>query len=251
MDHRTDQGPNPDYLGQISGALDWWSDAGVDCDFLDEPVTWLAPPEEPAERRPRPPVRKQAETGEPERPRIAADTLPADLAAFTQWWMTEPLLAEGNLGDRVPPRGAAGAKLMVLVEEPEAHDGEMLLSGPQGKLLSAMLAAFGIAPNEAYVASALPRHMPAPDWADVASRGLGDVLAHHVRLVAPERVLALGGNVSPLLGHEPPQRPAVLRVFKDDEREIPILACWGLPAFLGQPRAKAALWRAWLEATKP
>ncbi|WP_404480781.1 hypothetical protein [Novosphingobium sp. BL-52-GroH] len=247
MDHR----PNPAFLDDITGALDWWRDAGVDLDFLDEPVSWLAAPEvegeRPAERRPRPPV---AEVDAPPPPaRLDPAGLPADLAAFRAWWLAEPLLGTGDVAGRIAPQGAVGAKLMVLVEEPEAEDRESLLSGPQGRLLDAILAAFGTRREDVYLASALPRHTPGPDWAAMNERGLGQVLAHHVGLVGPERLIVLGGNVLPLIGHESPQGPAVLRSFNHEGRSIPLLACWALPALLGQPRAKPVLWKAWLEWT--
>ncbi|EIZ80400.1 hypothetical protein WSK_0958 [Novosphingobium sp. Rr 2-17] len=245
MDHR----PNPEFLDDISGALDWWRTAGVDCDFLDEPATWLAPPEvelAPGEPRPRPQPRK-VEAAAPERPRIDPATLPADLPAFKEWWMTEPLLTEGGAGLRVPPRGVKGAKVMVLVEEPESEDGDVLLAGSQGRLLSAMLTAFGIAADHAYVASALPRHTPGADWTEMTERGLGAVLTQHIALVAPQRLFVLGSNVLSLLGHEPPQGPAVLRTFNHEGAKIPMIASWALRALASQPRAKAALWRAWLE----
>ena len=53
----------------------------------------------------------------------------------------------------------------------------------------------GIAAGPAsIVASALPRHAPHPDWAALARDGLGDVLAHHVTLAAPQRLLVLGAE---------------------------------------------------------
>ena len=63
------------------------------------------------------------------------------------------------------------------------------------------------------------------------------------------RLLVLGGNILPLIGHELPQRPAVLRQFNQEGRTIPMLASWGLPALMRQPRAKPVLWRTWLEWT--
>ena len=175
--------------------------------------------------------------------------LPQDLAAFVPWWLTEPLLDEGRSGGRIAPQGAAGAKLMVLVEEPEAEDSEALLSGPEGRLLDAMLAAFGLKREDAYLASVLPRHKPAPDWNILMQQGIGQVIVHHIGLAAPERLLVLGGNILPLIGHELPQRPAVLRQFNQEGRTIPMLASWGLPALMRQPRAKPVLWRTWLEWT--
>lgn len=243
MDHPA----NPDFLADIAGALDWWREAGVDCDFLDEPREWLAPPAPDAPARPT--VQKPVESAPPQSARLDPASLPRDLAAFRPWWLAEPMLDEGGVGGRVAPRGTASAKLMVVVEEPEAEDGETLLSGPQGRLLDAMLAVFGLTRDEIYLASALPRHTPAPDWGAVADRGIGHVLAHHVNLVTPERLFVLGGNILPLLGHELPQRPAVLRQLTQEGRSIPMLASWGLPALMRQPRAKPVLWKAWLEWT--
>jgi DNA polymerase len=246
MDHR----PNPAFLDDITGALDWWRDAGVDCDFHDDPTEWLAPPEiageRPVERRAPPPVLDDAP---PPPPRLDPTSLPTDLAAFQSWWLSEPLLGAGDAAGRVAPQGPAGAALMILVEEPEAEDRDDLLAGPQGRLLDAILAAFGTRREDVYLASALPRHTPGPDWAALRERGLGQALAHHVALAAPQRLFVLGGNVLSLIGHELPQRPAVLRNFNHEGRSIPLLASWALPALLGQPRAKPVLWKAWLEWT--
>jgi DNA polymerase len=245
-----DDRPNPEFLDDITGALDWWREAGVDSDFHDEPTSWLAPPEDERRAERRPPRPPAADVDAPPPPaRLDPASLPADLAAFTNWWMTEPLLGEGDLSARIAPQGPAGAKIMVVVEEPETEDRDALLSGPQGRLLDAILSAFGTKREEVYLASALPRHTPGPDWPQAHALGLGQVLAHHIALVGPARLIVLGGNVLPLIGHESPQRPAVLRSFNHEGRSIPLLASWALPALLGQPRAKPVLWKAWLEWT--
>lgn len=249
---------NPEILEQITGALDWWRDAGVDCDFLDAPRQWLAAAEDLRPRdglqgeRTRPPAARAPEPVPPPPPaRFEADALPVDLPAFHEWWLTELLLDGGASGGRVLPTGHAGAKLMILVPEPEDADADMLLSGPEGRLLDAMLAAFGTARDECYLASALPRRTPAADWDAIAARGMGHVLVHHVQLVAPERLVVLGANVLPLLGHELPQRPAVLREFNHEGRTIPMLASRSLSVLLNRPAGKAHLWKAWLEWTTP
>lgn len=136
---------------------------------------------------------------------------------------------------------------MVVVESPEPCDRENLLSGQHGALLDAILAAHGTTREAVYLASALPRAMPAPDWPALGKAGIGQVLAHHVALAAPKRLIVLGGNVLPLIGHESPQRPAVLRTFNHEGVTIPLLASWGLDALLLSPRAKPFLWRTWLE----
>lgn len=241
--------PQAQLAGDIAAALAWWREAGVDQAFADEPNCWLAEPET-IEAAPRVAAVQSRSAPSPpaELPRIGGDKslLPQDLAAFTQWWLTEPTLDHGRTADRVPPRGTTGAAVMVLVEQPEAGDGENLLSGPQGKLLSAMLAAMGIAPDSVYFASILTRHTPMPDWRALLEAGIGEIVAHHVHLVAPHRLIALGGNILPLLGHDPAQSARSLQVFNHEGRTIPMLTAHGLESLM-RPGAKKGFWQRWLD----
>jgi uracil-DNA glycosylase len=232
----------PNLAEEIAGALAWWREAGVDCDFTAEPQSWLAKAPEP-EAAPAPAaVAKPAVVAPPPR------ALPATLAEFTAWWLADPSLDPGHPADRIAPRGEAGARVMVLVASPEGEDRDRLLSGPQGRLLEAMLGALGWA-EEAYVASVLPRHDPMPDWPAVAAAGLGAIALHHVSLVAPERVLVLGSNVSSLLGHDATRKPQFLPHVNHDGRTFPVLAEMDLAALLAQPRLKAGLWGRLLDWT--
>lgn len=244
---------NPEILDNITAALDWWRAAGVDHDYLDEPHQWITAEDEDegpgASRRPRrAPVDLEPE-GPPPPPRLDAPPLPDTLEAFQHWWMTEPLLDHGRTTHRVPPQGVHNAKLMILVEAPEDEDRDSLMSGPQGRLLDAMLIAFGLSRDTIYLASALPRAMDVPDWADLGARGLGTVLAHHITLAAPQRLMVLGGRILSLIGHELPQRSAVLREFNHGGVHIPLLASRALSTLLNQPHAKGPLWKAWLDWT--
>jgi DNA polymerase len=175
---------------------------------------------------------------------------PAHLAAFPDWWLSEPWLDAGRTGGRVAPHGIAGARVMLLVDQPEAGDEDILLSGPQGKLVKGMLAAMGIDAGEAYIASALPRHTPMADWSEVASRGLGEVLMHHVGLVMPERVIAYGNNIPSLLGNDLPHSAAPLARIEVGEALIPLLVVRSLEGLLARPGWKADLWTKWLEWTR-
>ena len=243
---------------QITAALDWWREAGVDCDYLSEPRQWITPAEEMPEPGAR--VRQQAEPAPPSRELVPAAPVaeaiggdpagwPRDLAAFAQWWLAEPVLDNGMVMDRVPPRGIKGAALMVLVAEPEAGDRERLLSGPQGKLLASMLRAMGVAEDQAYIASVLPRRMPAADWPALSAAGIGQVLRHHLDLAAPQRLIVCGGNILPLVGNDLPNSAEPSRRINQGGRNVPLLAAPDLQALLARPRAKAALWRNWLEWT--
>lgn len=225
----------------------------MDLVFSQEPHGWLAPVkavQEPASRgephAPHPPIAAPA-PAPVARIGGAADRWPRDLASFAEWWLTEPSLDGGAARGRVPPRGLAGAALMVLVAAPEADDADHLLSGPQGRLLATMLAAMGIAPDQVYIASVLPRHTPLADWGGLAAGGIGAVLGHHVALVAPARIIVFGGNILPLLGHDPAQKTAVLRYFNQEGPSVPLLAAHDLGHLAGRPGAKAAFWWNWLE----
>jgi DNA polymerase len=234
------------WAAEIMAAFDWWRDAGIDGDFTDQAASWLALPEEPttAPVRTAPPPPQPAK---PETPAIDRGGWPQDFTGFTPWWLSEPALDDGRVSGRVPPRGAAGAEIMVIVPDPERDDRETLLSGPQGRLLDAMLAAMGIAPVSVYLASVLPRHTPMADWASLAQKGFGALLCHHVRLVAPRRLIALGSNILPLLDNDPAHNPAVLRRFNQEGLSVPLLVGKSLSALLERPRWKAGLWQGWLD----
>lgn len=236
--------------GSIAAAMAWWRDAGVDCAFADEATAWFTPPEpEPAPGEDRPaPVAKFVAPPPPPRPRIGGDpaSWPQDLEAFRQWWLEEPSLDNGQVSRRIAPRGPVGAPLMVLVEQPEEEDTDQLLTGSQGKLLSAMLAAMGIERDSVYHASVLVRRMPLPDIPALAEAGLGDITRQHLHLAAPQRLIVFGANILPLLGNDPAQTAQSLRSFNHEGRTIPLLAAHGLEAMV-RPTAKAAFWRKWLE----
>ena len=78
--------------------------------------------------------------------------------------MTEPALAEGALDRRVPPRGVAGARLMVVAAAVRRRwrwpADRRRRSSPSAAILRAM----GIAEHEVYFASALPAPMAMPEW---------------------------------------------------------------------------------------
>lgn len=239
----------------IAAALSWWREAGVDCDFGDAATEWLADPDRPAPvmegpRTPFSPAVPAATVTEQAPVDLGGDSSdwPQDLAAFQSWWMSEPSLDKGNTAGRIAPRGKAGARLLVLVEQPEAEDREVLLSGPHGKLVSAMLGAMGIGEDEAYFAAVLPRYTPLPDWQGLAGMGLGKLLLHHIRLAAPQRVIAMGSNIPSLLGHDPAQNPQSLLNLNHGGSTVPVLLGRG-PDALMRARAKAAFWQRWLDWT--
>jgi DNA polymerase len=254
----------------IKAALDWWREAGVDCDFASEPHDWLRQPAseqaaakaEEAQAKPSLP-KKPPPTTAMERALSSssagtvddaaiiggeAENWPQDLASFHKFWLEEPSLNEGSSKQRIAPYGKAEAELMVLVAQPDVQDGASdaekarLLSGPQGTLLNALLQACGIAGEALYLASALPVHDPIPDWERLAARGLGPLTVHHVKLAAPKRLLIFGRNIAHLLDCEPNAKTGAQMLG-----ETPLMIAPSLDNLARSPSRRARFWNNWLE----
>lgn len=250
---QTTAATDPDWNVALTAALDWWRDAGVDGPFVDEPQDWLAAVATTAPPPPAPlaPLNdKSAERAPPVVATVGARSQwPQSLDGFAEWWLTEPTLASARLR-RIAPAGPREARLMVLVPMPEADDGDALLTGRAGRLLDAMLPAMGIDRAQTYLASALPAHIPMPDWANLRTAGLGEVLLHHIALAAPRKLLILGGStISTLLGHDPPNLAHSLRAINQETSGIDAMPTWDLDAMLVRPALKAGFWSRWLEWT--
>lgn len=246
---------NADWSSAVTAALDWWRDAGVDHAFVDDPQDWLADTRDVPDAvaaAPLKPLREMAaeRSESPQMPKVGdRSAWPQSLDAFTPWWLDEEALSPAGLR-RLPPLGQAGADLMILVPMPAVDDGDALLSGRAGRLLDAILGAIGVERTQIYVGSALPAHVPMPDWQAFRTAGLGDVLLHHVALAAPKRLLILGtSSISALLGHDPPNLAQSLRAINQDSSPIAVMPAWDLEAMLARPALKAALWSRWLEWT--
>ena len=235
--------PFPTLADDYAAALDWWREAGVDLDYADEPTAWLREPEVAAEPEPSPPQRtvprpsaapalERALAREPGAP-IGGDPArwPADLAGFRDFWLTEPSLDPGSLAERVASVGEQGAALMVLAGQPDEGDREALFSGDQGTLLTRIFRAMGIAESETYLAAALPRCTPLPDWEDLAVRGLGALTRHHIALAAPRRLITFG------------KAPSMLAA----DSGVPMLVAPPLETLARSAAHKRRFWNAWLE----
>lgn len=241
-----------DFAHALRGALDWWRAAGVDCDFVDSPQNWLAGAEPAREvARSSPAILVPDQTAD--RPYIGGpqSRWPRTLADFAPWWLAEPSLAPAGLA-RLAPRGPAHAPLMVLVPMPQQDDDTQLLSGQGGRLADSLLAALGLDPAGVYIASALPAHVAMPDWPSLAAQGLGTVLAHHLALAQPQRVLVMGATgISTLIGHDSPQTLSDLPMLNHDRASVPAMATYDLDTLLARPARKAQVWHRWLDWTEP
>lgn len=235
---------------EIDAVTEWWREAGVDSSFEDKPTVWLAQKE--VEEKPKPASAKaeQPENSTKNEPPTVfgggAEAWPSELPSF-QTWLAGDLAQEiaGRTG--VQPSGSSGSGLMVIVPEPEKTDRDQLLSGPTGEYLRTILNASQISEAEVYLASALPVAMPHPDWQELNSRGLGQLLHHHIRLVAPKGIVALGSSILPLIGNNPAQGPAEIQHFEQDSAPFPLFAAWQLERLRQRSAARKRFWKLWLD----
>lgn len=253
----------PPMADDLAAAMDWWRDAGVDCDFADDATDWLAKeveaePVQQAQSQATPAAMRDAVEAEGKKAEIQR-ILPQDdeltnLAAFREWWLSHPAVDGAGLKGRIAPRGPQGAKLMVLVLDPEAQDDDALLSGPSGKLLGKILSASEIDPEHVYFASALPRHTPMADGGDWAAKGYGEALLLHIKLAGPAHILALGSHILPLLQHgmtsETQKEASSLHEINHDNRRTPLFVAESLEGLMGSPQLKARFWRRWIKYTE-
>nr|WP_298928217.1 hypothetical protein [uncultured Erythrobacter sp.] len=245
----------------LAATMDWWRDAGVDMDFTDDATVWLAENEPvealaPSQKKPESggqgaaaaqSENEQSHVPETVRVDLLGDSPPASLEEFRTFWMEAPGLDAIGPRGRIAPRGPANADLMVLVCDPEERDRDALLSGQQGELLSRMLTAMGMDEGGVYIASTLPRHTPMADTGAIAAGGMDEITALHIRLAAPKRLLALGPNTLPFLGHDRAQDFTSLHEINHTSVNTPLLMSEGLDAMMSMPRLKARFWRRWIE----
>lgn len=255
------QNRGPDRLAHaLEGALDWWREAGVTTDFSEVPADLLAAARAdrdksdttgtPAAAKPDP--SKAGETVASDEPaQIGGEPAlwPDSLEGFARWWMEEPSLEAGGTGPRIAPRGPKDASLMVLVSQPAPDDGERLLEGRHGQFLSGFLRAAGIAEDSVYLASALPRAVAMPNWAWLKDRKLGAILAHHIAIARPARVLVLSRNILPLMDHDMAQGAHLLTRKHGIAKDTPVLGAAGIEELLRSAQRRKRFWQDWLDWT--
>ena len=185
-------------LAEAKSALAWWLDAGVDVAVQEEPRDWLspAPAAEPATAAaPAPTPAPQPNVIEPS---------PDTLAELQQWLARSvqlPLAGSGT--KRVLPHGPEQAPVMLLSD---ARRSQMRPPASRSAAISwllaeRMLAAIGIAADQAYSASLSCFHAPGVRMSEAERQACAEIARRHIRLVQPQRLLLLGdGPCVALLG---------------------------------------------------
>ena len=176
---------------QALQALRWWLDSGVDTATVEAPRDW---------RRAQPAAQAPLVEAAPK-----PSAVPTDLASFRAWLAAEPGLPLDRPGARrVAPLGNESAPLMIMADFPspqECAEGRPL-AGESWVLAQRMLAAIGIAPDSAYLATLACFHAPGARFDDVDLDRCGEIARDHIRHARPERLLLFGdAPARALTGH--------------------------------------------------
>jgi len=169
--------------------LGWWLEAGIDVAVGESPRDWLGQSKMPA--------------AEPAA--APAGEKPSDLASFRAWLATASGLPMDRTGAiRIPSHGLEGAQVMFLSDLPAREDAAegKPIGGEAWTLTTRMLAAIGIAPDDAYVASLSPFHAPGARF-NGDLEACGEIARDHIRLAKPERLILFGDAPARALLGEP------------------------------------------------
>ncbi|MEZ5655156.1 MAG: uracil-DNA glycosylase family protein [Sphingobium sp.] len=218
---------------QVDGLLAWWSLAGVDTAIDEGAPGWMAPP--PA---------AQAKTAPKAQP-VAA--FPDNLSAFHEFLETAPKLPENIwTGRRVLPQGQHAPRVMLIVDMPDtlAQAAQTLFDPAATRLIERMMAAIGVAMQDCYLASLSVLPAPGGLFEDHIRDELVRRMRHHIALVAPRSIIALGDQASrALISTEDVNESKNLPFVNHRDGTISAVPLVHPRLMLGQPSAKSEAWR--------
>ena len=215
---------------ELGSALRWWLEAGVDAAIAEEPRNWLQPAPALSAKQPQP-----SDPAPPDP--VAHDTLDA----FQEWLRDAPNLPFGTRGARrILPSGASAAPIMLIADMPplDAAENDGPISGEAWHLMKRMLAAVGLAPEDAYRAS-LSCFNSHASFRGADLEACTEIARRHIALVKPERLLLLGdAPCRGLLG-----KPlAAARGHVQKIEGVPAVATFHPSFLLMHPLQKEAAW---------
>src|SRR5690606_2651281 len=144
-------------------------------------------------------------------------------------------------------KGDPAARLMIIDRQPSDEEDRSGLpfSGAAGELLEKMLAAIGLTPEDAYLASAIPWRPPGMrDLTDEEKALCLPFIRRHIEIVKPRHILACGSAAGYLLGVK-----AGINKLRGEWKDLQIgeVRAKMLPVFhpaflLGPPALKTYAW---------
>ena len=229
---------NHDWRASIASALEWWRDAGVDCEIDDSPRDWLARAGAPLVAEQLPGQVREAVVEQP--------TLPATLEEFAAWRLGAAAPEAGWPGQALGTQGDVASGLMIVVDMPDREDDAagQLLSGSAGVLFDRMLAAIGRDRQSIYLVALAVKRPPAGRVTEETGQKLEALIRHHLSLARPKRVLALGNAASrAITGLDVANARASLRKVNHDGGTSEVVASFHPRFLLEKPVAKADAWK--------
>jgi uracil-DNA glycosylase len=182
-------------IAEARSALRWWLDMGVDVAVQEGPRDWLAPA--PTRAAPSPLAQPVPVTN-------VAQPSHDTLAGMQEWLASSTQLPLASAtAKRILPHGPESAAVMLVSDSPALEDlatGQPI-GGEAWELAKRMLAAIGIAPNEAYSASLSCFNSPGARMSKADREACAVIARRHIALAKPKRLLLLGeGPAQTLLG---------------------------------------------------
>lgn len=216
---------------QAASILDWWLLAGVDIATTDSTRDWL----QIASDRAAAPAQVS--------PPPAVEDLPGEFDAFHRWLaqsVSVPLYRPGSA--RALPSGPAQAPIMLVGDIPGVSGaGELEPFGdPHRRLADRMLAAIGLTPAEAYVASLSCFAVPAGRVPAEELEACGRIVRAQLAAAHPARLLLMGDAPARALLGEPLPR-ARGRIHKVEG--VRTVATFHPRWLIDRPADKALAWK--------
>lgn len=213
----------------LADLLDWWAEAGVDAAISESPRHWLQPAARGLGQEPAP----GANIAEPSH---------QTLAELRDWLASSVQLplASATAG-RILPHGPEDAQIMLLSDAPALEDfaAGQPIGGEAWALTGRMLAAVGIAIDEAYSASLSCFHSPGTRLNEQERAACADIARKHIALAKPKRLILFGdGPCRALLG----QSLAQARGRIDKIEGVRTVATFHPRWLLQRPSDKAKAW---------
>lgn len=177
---------------ELADLLEWWVEAGVDVAVAETPRDWLAPAARHGMPLEPPPAANVAEPSH--------ETL-ADLRDWLASSIQLPLASA--TAKRILPHGPEDAAVMLLSDAPSLEDfaAGQPIGGEAWALACKMLAAIGLAPDDAYSASLSCFQAAGSRMSEDDRAACAEIARKHIALAKPQRLLLLGdGPCRALLG---------------------------------------------------
>ena len=179
-------------IAEARSALAWWLDAGVDVAIQEKARDWLKPVE-----------RKRSSPAAPPEQNIVAPSHET-LTELRDWLASSAQLPlASTTARRILPHGPEHASVMLLSDAPALEDfaAGQPIGGDAWSLATRMLAAIGIAADQAYSASLSCFHAPGSRMTPSDREACAEIARRHIRLVQPKRLLLFGdGPAQALIG---------------------------------------------------